>query len=468
MDTACTHDADSPAVTRSLPRTARRAAAVALLAVPLLAGCTGGDDGDGDGAAGDERTTTTAAEPASAYAPGWSAVHADAANTDFADVEVGDDLEPAWELRVQGSVQLGPLPWTINLGPTIDPAGRLYLTSTETGCHLRAIELATGEPAWCDASIDLLAVVSSPVLDRDGRLYLADGAGMHAIDRDGTRLWDAPLDGVPLSAQLTPDGHLAFVTHVGTVHVLDRGDGRPVVDPLPLAPGTTWDGGSLFACARGTEACPSANTIAVDGRGRLYFTLWAPGAPAAGLVAVQYEGGDAPSLRELWRNDTLPGGSASSPVLSADGSRVYVTDNVDALHALDTATGAVVWSFPIGFAADGSPSLSPDGLVMPAGGRESPVLAVRDLGDRAELAWRRDDLQNRGVATQAAGGRAYVTVALGGFRLALVVLDTATGEELDREELTGTPVFSVGTTIALDGTVLVPTIVGGLHAFRAA
>src|SRR5690606_11531226 len=139
----------------------------------------------------------------------------------------------------------------------------------------------------CDPSLDLLTVVSSPLLDRDGRLFVADGAGMHALDRDGTRLWDAPLDGVPLSAQFTPDGNLVFVTHVGTVHVLDRDDGADVLEPVPMAPGTSWDGGGLFACARGTEACPSANTIAVDDDGRLFFTLWAPGAPAASLVAVQ-------------------------------------------------------------------------------------------------------------------------------------------------------------------------------------
>jgi outer membrane protein assembly factor BamB len=291
---------------------------------------------------------------------------------------------------------------------------------------------------------------------------------MHALDRDGERLWDVALDGVPLSAQFTPDGHLVFVTHVGTVHVLDRDDGSAVLEPLPMAPGVTWDeGAGMFACARGTEDCPSANTIAVDGDGRLYFTLWAPGAPAAALVAVQYEAGPEPSLREVWRNDALPGGSASSPVLDAEGSRVYVTDNVDALHALDAGTGEVIWSVTIGYAAGGSPSLSPDGLVMPAGGGPSPVLAVRDLGDRGEVAWQRDDLVNRGVATQAAGGRAYVTVAAESYQNQLVVLDTADGTELDRVDLPGASVFSVGTTIGPDGTVFVPTIVGGLHALRA-
>jgi outer membrane protein assembly factor BamB len=182
---------------------------------------------------------------------------------------------------------------------------------------------------------------------------------------------------------------------------------------------------------------------------------------------MQYVGGSAPEIRNLWANNTLPGGSASSPVLSADGRRIYVTDNVDSLHALDADTGAIVWSYPIGFASGGSASLSPEGLIMPAGGGQSPVLAVRDAGPAGELAWRRDDLLNRGIATQAAGGRAYVTVAAEAFENDFVVIDTATGAELDREHLSGTSVFSVGTTVGPDGTVFVATIVGGLHALRA-
>jgi outer membrane protein assembly factor BamB len=179
---------------------------------------------------------------------------------------------------------------------------------------------------------------------------------------------------------------------------------------------------------------------------------------------MQYTEDPEPAITTLWTNDSLPGGSASSPVLSADGSRVYVNDNVDSMHALDAVTGKEIWAFPIGFASGGSPSLSPDGIIMPAGGSQSPLLALRDEGDSASLAWRRDTLLNRGIATQAAGGRVYATVVQGRFGNDLVVLDTATGDELDREHLPGTPVFTVGTTVGPDGTVYVPAVVGELYA----
>jgi outer membrane protein assembly factor BamB len=435
----------------------------AALLVALLATCSSSSDDDRGGA--DGRGPQADTEVIDAYARGWAAVHADGANTDYSGVEGASDLALAWQRSFDGSIDIGPLAWTINLGPTIGPDGRVYLTSTTEGCHLQALDGETGETLWCSPEVDVFAVMSSPLVDRDGRLFVADGQAMHAFDAEGNVLWETPIVGVPLSAQFTPEGRVVFVTHIGRVYVLRRGTGAPALPPVELIPGATWDPDTgLMACARGTAECPSANTPAVDpGTGRLFFTFWAPGAAQAGVRAMQVTEDPEPAITPLWTNDSLAGGSASSPVLSADGSRVYVTDNVDSLHALDAATGEEIWAFPIGFASGGSPSRSPDDLVMPAGG---PLQAVRDDGDAARLAWRQDGLANRGIATQAAGGRAYATVARGQWQNDLVVIDTSTGAELDREQLPGTTVFSVGTTVGPDGTVYVPTINGHLFAFR--
>ena len=435
----------------------RRGLAV-LAAAALVAGCSGGEGSD----------------PApgwdSPYAAGWSAVHADSANSDYSPVVGADDLTLAWEQDFEGSIAIGPLEWTINLGPTVGPDGRVYLSSTVEGCHLRAIDGRTGETLWCSTEVDRFAVSSSTLLDRDGRLFVADGEAMHAFDADGAVLWEAPIEGVPLSAQFTPGGRLLFVTHIGDIHVLDRATGEAVLPTVELIPGATWapeDG--MVACARGTQDCPAANTLAVDlATGRFFFTFWEPGAPQAGLRAMVYSEEPEPAITPLWATDALPGGSASSPDLTPDGARVYVNDNVDSVHALDAATGEPIWRVPIGYASGGSPSTSPDGMIMPAGGGRSPLLAIRDTGTTGELAWRRDDMTNRGIPTQAAGDRVYATVDAGDRRNDLVVLDARTGEELDREPIPGTSVFSVGTTIGPDGTVYVPTIVGGLAAYRPA
>jgi outer membrane protein assembly factor BamB len=394
------------------------------------------------------------------YGPGWSAVHADGSNSDYSHVAAPADVTLTWEHAFGGR---------INLGPTVDGSGRLYVTTGTSACPLHALDASTGTEVWCSNEVNLYASMSSPVIDRDGRLFVADSEAMHAFDRDGNLLWETPIVGVPLSAQLTPNGRVLFITNVGVVYVLRRATGAPVMPPYELVKGATFDPATVNACALGTEDCPVANTPAIDlETGTVYFTFWAPGAPQAGLRAMRITEQPKPALTPLWSNDSLPGGSASSPDISADGSRVYVNDNVDSVHALDAGTGDEIWSFPIGYASAGSPSTSPTGLVMPAGGTRSPLVAVQDECDHAVLAWKRDDLVNRGIPTQTAGGRAYATIATQGFQNDLVVIDTGDGTELDREPIPGTSIFTVGTTVGQDGTVFVPTITGRLYAYRAA
>jgi outer membrane protein assembly factor BamB len=406
-------------------------------------------------------TTATSARPATAYAPGWSTAHADAANTNYVAVNGASALAPAWMHRFGG---------TVNLGATFAPSGRVYVTSGGAGCHLTVLDPVSGDEIWCSKAIDRFAVVSSALIDAQGRAFVADGSAMHAFDADGNQLWQRPIVGVPLSAQFTTEGRLIFVTNIGRVYVLRRETGALMLPPVALIPGARFDAAEgMRACARGTAACPSANTLAVDpATDRFFFTFWAPGAKQAGLRAMRYTESPVPAITSIWTNDSLRGGSASSPTLSRDGSRVYVNDDVDALHALDATSGKEIWRFRVGFAPGGSASVTPDGLVMPAGGGASPLLAVRDLGGKAKLVWRRDQLLNRGIPTQAAGGRAYATVGTGQNRNDLVVIDTATGAVLDREHLAGTTIFTVGTTIALDGWVYVPAITGVLFAFRPA
>lgn len=395
------------------------------------------------------------------YGSGWAAVHADNANSNYLPIQGGRELTLAWARDFPG---------TINLGPTSDDRGRLYLTTSGEGCHLHVLDQATGSTLWCSELVNKMAVASSPLLDRDGRVFLADDQAMVAFRPNATVLWRTPIDGVPLSSQFTPDGRLLFITHVGRLYLLDRATGEGVIPMIDLAPGLVYHpGDGATACMRGTADCPSANTLAVDqASGRFFFTFWTPGAAQAGLRAMQYSAGATPTITPLWAKESLPGGSASSPLLSADGQRVFVTDNAGSLHALDANTGTILWSVDIGYAAGGNPSLSPDGIIMPAGGGDAPLLALQDRGGTAALLWKQPGLQNRGIATQAGGGLAYATVEVGARQFALVVVDVRTGAELDREPLTGAKLFTVGTTLSLDGYVYVPTFDGKVFAFARA
>lgn len=394
-----------------------------------------------------------------AYQPGWSTAHADSANSDYADVRGAENLTLAWSREFPGGM--------INLGATADGRGRVYVTTSAPGCRLYALDRATGETVWCAQDLDRMAVSSSPLLDREGRIFLADGAAMRAYDHAGKLLWKTAIVGAPLSAQFTPAGNLLFITHIGRIYVLRRDDGQAVLAPLELIPGASFDPAKgAMACMRGLPECPSANTPAIDAQGNIYFTFWTPGAPSAGIRAMRLKEGARPSLTPLWTNDSLPGGSASSPDLSRDGKRLYLTDNSGGLQALDAVTGKTIWRFDLGHESGGSVSSSPHGLIMPAGGGGGGLLAVQDRGDKAELLWRRQDQLNRGLPPQTANGLAYATVSSGTGVNDLVVVDATTGVEQDRERLPGRTLFTVGTTIDQDGTVYVPTIRGQLFAYR--
>ena len=400
--------------------------------------------------------------PEAVYGPGWSAVHADNGNSDYSPVKGHKNLSLAWERRFPNG--------QIYLGSTSDDRGRLYVTTSAPGCHLYALNQETGETLWCSDRVNASAISSSPLIDRDGRLFVADNTAMFAFDRDGNVIWENPIVGSTMSCQFTNTGRLIFITHIGRIYVLDRDTGEPVLPPVELIPGMTYDPDSpeqpVTACMRGTRECPSANTIATDREGRFFFTFFAPEAEFAGLWAMKYNETPSPSITPYWTNNALPGGSGSSPVLSADGTRLYTNDNVDSIHAIDADTGETIWSFPIGYASGGSPSVSPEGIITPTGG--GPLMAIADRGETAELLWRNDEIQNNSIPTQVAGGIAYAAIAKEGstYENDLIVFDTHSGTILDRELLPGITIFTVGTTIGPDATVYISSINGRLFAFR--
>jgi outer membrane protein assembly factor BamB len=422
----------------------------ALLAGLLLAGCkTSEPDGSEqlDGA----------------YGPGWAAVHADSRNSDYSPIQAARKVALAWRRKFDG---------TINLGPTIGRQGHIYITTNAGDCHLYALEPQTGKTIWCSNEVNKFAVASSALIDEQGRLYIADNEAMHAFDASGKLLWETKIKGFPFSAQFTHTGRLIFITHIGIIYVLDRKNGALMLDPQPLAgqgsPNPDFD---PRACMRGTADCPCANTLAVDQQtGRFFFTYWAPGASQAGVRAMVYSEKISPSLKPLWENTALPGGSASSPDISADGSRIYVNDNEGGLHAIEAASGSNIWKFSIGYEPGGSQSTSPQGLIMPAGGDSAPLMGIQDVGQQARLLWKNDSLNHLGLAMQTAGNLAFATVA--GLPTKaykdLVVVDTRTGKVLDRVHFPAKTLFTVGTTIGGEGNVYVPGFDGTLFAFRPA
>jgi outer membrane protein assembly factor BamB len=391
----------------------------------------------------------------------WRAAHADSRNSDYSPVRGSRQVSLRWQKKFNG---------TINLGPTTDNNGRVYITTSGAGCHLYVLDAETGNQLWCTDKVNKYAVASSALLDKNNRLYIADDKAMNAFDHTGNLLWQHSIEGFPLSAQFTHTGNILFITHIGKVYVMESATGKPLINGQPLSASTSPVGGfDPRACMQGTADCPCANTLAYDDlSGRFYFTYWQPGTSSAALWAMQYiENNGEAFIKKLWENNSLPGGSASSPDISADGSRIYANDNTGSLYAVASNTGRVIWQYNLGYNTGGSQSTSPDGYIMPAGAKGAALMCLKDEGDSARLVWLDDKLPNRGVSTQVAGHLAYTTVtsASGEFHNDLAVVDVITGEVLDKHALPGKTYFSVGTTIGPEGNVYVPTINGYLFAF---
>ncbi|WP_308992450.1 PQQ-binding-like beta-propeller repeat protein [Mariniflexile litorale] len=392
----------------------------------------------------------------------WVTVHGNSHNSDFLPVEGPKNIRLKWSKKLDG---------VINLGATNDLNGRVYITSTSEDCHLYALDASTGETFWCTDIVNEYAVASSVLVDLEGHLFIADDKAMHAFNEAGHLLWRSPIIGFPLSAQFTKEGSIIFITHIGVIYVMDRKSGKNVLNPYFMNQDTVIKFESdPTACMRGTKDCPSANTLAIhQPSGKFFFTYWRPNTPQASIIAMQYSEKPNPTLTHLWENNSLPGGSTTSPVISADGKKVYVNDNYGSIHALSTHTGDKIWEYNLGYETGGSQSTSPDGYIMPAGGGRSPLTSIKDLGEKPELVWSDETLNNRGVATQTKGNLSYPTVSSstrGRFYNDLLVVDVLTGTVLDREPLPVKTFFTVGTTVDQDGVIYVASFNGYLFAFE--
>ena len=134
-----------------------------------------------------------------------------------------------------------------------------------------------------------------------------------------------------------------------------------------------------------------------------------------------------PLLTREWTSDAVGGGPLASPVLSADGSTIYVNGRDERLWALNSGDGKPKWSVPLDYLAQTPPSVSPDGLIVAGGGPGAKLLAVRDAGDRGEVVWTRDDVTPLSTSSQAGADVAYTVARDGDDGQALLVFDPADG-----------------------------------------
>lgn len=373
--------------------------------------------------------TVPVSSPALPARDGWHNLHADGVNSDEVGVALAPRFAEDWVAEED----------TFNVtGPIFDAAGNLYFSPLRprNGLAMISIDAATGERRFAVEGDGALSGGGTPLVladpDAPSRevVYLGLYDRVVAVETDGTEVFDVPtgLDSAEASNAvfglnyLPQHDALVGLAQDGRVYLVARDDGRLLLDPpysLPGEPspgGTTalpeslaedvavelapffaeGDGGADLLSVLLGNATEVANFFSVDpATGTLWIAATAPDAEdgttdgvseLGALYALEVED-DAGTLTVVERcHASFDGGSASTPALRQDGSRVFVADNVGTLIAIDPDCSEA-WRFDIGAQVIGSIGVASDNReIYAATGTE--IVSVTDEGSSASLRYR--------------------------------------------------------------------------------
>ncbi len=394
-------------------------------------------------------------------ASGWPAQYGDAANSSYADVAGAEALDLEWSRSVKGelaaAVALGSGHYLAVNGQT--PAGcSLMVWETDNNARQR----------WC-TRLWQGGGSSSPLWDGFDNLYIGQPGAMMSFPPTQWIRWRQPVIGMPTTPRILAPGHLLVVTHLGQVLLFDAQRGTVIGTPLDLVAGVdpTDSQRGLADCRLGTAALPGRLRTGLRGvDGHRGGRVWQPGAPAPVLVGLKYNPKQRPMLSEAWTSDAVQGGVLASPVASADGSTIYVNGRDDRLWALNTDDGKPKWSTPLKFLPQTPPSVSPEGLIIAGGGPDAKLVAIRDGGDHADVAWTRDDVAPLTTSSQAGADVAYTVVQDGENGQALLVFDPADGRTVNSYPLPEASGWPVGVSVGHDRRVVAATSAGQVYGFE--
>jgi outer membrane protein assembly factor BamB len=283
--------------------------------------------------------------------------------------------------------------------------------------------------------------------------------------------WRQPVIGMPTTPRILAPDQLLVVTHLGQVLVFDAHKGTVVGTPLDLVAdlNPTDATRGLADCQPMRPRCPVAVAPAfAPATGIVVVSLWEPNATTPVLVGLRYRAGQSPLLTREWTSNAVGQGPIATPTLSADGSTVYVNGRDNRLWAIKTADGKPKWSVPLDYLAQTPPSVSPDGLIVAGGGPGSKLVAVRDIGEKGDVLWTRNDVVPLSSASRAGNGVGYVVAKDGESGQALLVFDPADGHTFNSYPLPQATGWPVGVSVGHDRRVVTATSDGQVYGFAPA
>jgi hypothetical protein len=339
----------------------------------------------------------------------WPTIHRDSKNSNYIPFITASQLRMKWR-ALDGEYS------SVLTAAVIGPEGNIYFTTgkEESYGNLHAFDQG-GKELWRSYLLDNGALCSSPVIDKQGDLYLGDSDEFFAFHPDGNLKWEcSEVEGPFASAAFSLDGYIICIGTNGWVYVLDPHDGHLVVPPLELpgqSPGNSykvltppglWKGmvsdevhltcSDIFNGLMGYEF-KITNTPAVNPvNGRIYIAGTIRG-PAFSDIQGRFYGIDfipatssAPAKLQMAFQTEMGPGSGSSPSISPDGSHLYVLDNKGTIYAFDKE-GNKVWTLPIK-SSPASPTIGQDGTIY--GTNRDQIYAITDKGNSGQIQWQLD------------------------------------------------------------------------------
>lgn len=356
------------------------------------------------------------------YSPGgWPTLHQDPGNRRAVDAPVlGNNYEP-WT-AIAGASAL-----TV---PVTSPDGtRLYFTTglARGNANLHALTI-TGELLWqsdpwenANDGVDACAILSSPIVDTQGDIYISDCNQLFSFKPDGSVKWtidlpspskddwiaagDHPVNAFTTAA-FTGDGHILGVTNFGDVMIVERATGKVLNQPYRLAavlspyannpplPDSLLAQGLMDPAFREWAwqvifggSMRSANTPAIAKSGRVYVVGSSEREGIGALFGLDIDSSQSPFKIDAAFITEIGIGSGSSPALSPGEQQVYVSDEEGWFYAIDSQTGEIAWKVKTAAAA-GAAAVGPDGTVYAL--QVHPAPAVVALSPDGNVLWQSD------------------------------------------------------------------------------
>ena len=365
-------------------------------------------------------------------------MHTGPNNTDNVWVAVAPRLELDW---------VSERSFFVPEGPTYDNEGNLYFSPLfpQQDVSLVSLDAETGERNWAiegngsNAGSGAILILNDP--DNPGKqiIYHMSYTEAMALRPDGTEIWrvDTGLevpDPVPGERStthsfgfnyhpqtdslvgLTMDGALLAFDRLTGEPIPSKGQvpGSPAVSLVPPLPPEIVDASNDLTDAvfRKTPSELSFFSLIIDvifGGGSVITNFFAID-PNTGLIVVAAtaddeadgtmdglsefgaiysfeladDGSGGLEFRMLNAAEFM-GGTGSTPSISEDGGRIYVSDNVGNVIAYDTGLEEL-WRYDVGDPLAASVAVSPDNDELYAVTR-TDIFKLTDLGDSARLDW---------------------------------------------------------------------------------